>query len=193
MKDIFKTVYPLVVIAVLMGLLLGLTYQFLSPVIEATRVKNEQAALKFVMPAGKKFTLTTNQPWVYYRAEDAQGNLVGIVYKGENSGYGGAVPTLVGIGTNAHIDKIFILSADQETPGLGYNSLKRKWQDQYTDLTANQVPMSKSEFAANGIDALSGATITSLAVTKNLSDAFKCFAKVTSGVQTSTNGGQNEE
>ena len=188
MKDIFKTVYPLVLIAVIMGLLLGLTYQWLSPIIEATRVKNEQAALKFVLSEGEKFVLSTNDSWVYYEAIDAQGTKIGIVYKGENSGYGGPVTTLIGIGTNARVERIFILSADQETPGLGYNSLKRKWQDQYSGLTADRVPMSKAEFAANGIDALSGATITSLAVTKNISDAFKCFSKVMS--VTSTNGGQ---
>lgn len=191
MKDTVKTVYPLVVIAVVVGFFLGLTYQLLSPIIEATNKKNEQAALKFVMGNADHFITATNDGQIYYRAEDSQNTFIGIIYKGENVGYGGPVVTLVGIGTNDQVTKISILNADQETPGLGYNSLKRKWQDQYSGISSNQVPMSKAEFAANGIDALSGATITSMAVTKNIADAFACYAKVSlSNSQTSESGGQ---
>lgn len=188
MKYYVKTILPLVVLAVFFGTALGTTYFFLSPKILETQKKEEAAALTKSLKAGKSFEKITNANRTLYKAYNEDKNLVGYVFKENKGGYGGPIVTLVGVSTNGAVDSIVITSADQETPGLGYKCMERKWQDQFSGVTVDRLPKDKAGFAATGIDVITGATITSMAVVKNINNALSLYEKI----HIAEMGGDNE-
>ena len=176
-----KTIYPLVVIAVVVGILLGFAYMMMAPTIQQTQKNEEKKALSMVLSQAKKFVLKTNDNNTYYQGVDAQGKTAGFVFKEGNIGYGGPVVTLIGITNNA-VEAIFVLSADQETPGLGYKCTVKTWQKQFGGLTPARTPKSRTDYDKFGLSAITGATYSSMAVANNINDAFKSYQKVIEGV-----------
>ena len=96
------------------------------------------------------------------------------------SGYDGTIEVLTGISVEGTLEGITILS-HSETPGLGANSTLPKFRDQYQGLSAKEeVEVAKSAPSGNEIQAISGATITSEAVTDGVNisvETFKILAK----------------
>jgi electron transport complex protein RnfG len=191
MKDILKTIYPLVILAVFFGAVLGLTFQLLEGKINETIQKEENDALKAVLPQAAEFEKVTNTASPYYIGYDSQKNIAGYVFKKDKIGYGGPVVTLIGVKPDRSINNVFILSAASETPGLGYKCTEKAWQAQFTNLTADKIPGSKADFDKYGLDVITGATITSMAVANNLTLAFEQLKKVAPvevpGAETNTN------
>lgn len=97
---------------------------------------------------------------------DASGTLVGyVVTSTSNDGYGGAITVSVGIMADGTVNGIEFLTIG-ETAGLGMNAQKPEWKAQYAGKNVEQFSVTKSGAAAdNEINAISGATITSNAVT----------------------------
>lgn len=85
-------------------------------------------------------------------------------------GYGGDVTLALGIDAEGAVKGIQIMDCTNETPGLGQNSSKADWNGQYEGMNADQevaVVKDGSGSADSGtINAISGATITSRAVTR---------------------------
>ncbi|MDO5785182.1 MAG: RnfABCDGE type electron transport complex subunit G [Eubacteriales bacterium] len=81
------------------------------------------------------------------------------------TGFGGAVDTMVGIDTEGNVTGISVISASQETPGLGANSTKPEFQDQFAGQAGAEVAVEKD---GGSIVALTGATITSRAVSEGV-------------------------
>lgn len=190
MKYYLKTIYPLIVIAVFFGLLLSLTYQWLSPKIKEAQAKEERSALSYVMPTADSFISNMIDGTVYYTATDTQGVTNGFIFKVGEIGYGGPVLTLVGLNVNQEVENIYVLNADQETPGLGYKCTSKAWQSQFAGLDESAVPQNKAGFDQPGLEAITGATITSMAVADNINIAFELFHQVYTPVSILiTNGG----
>lgn len=108
-------------------------------------------------------------------AEASDGN--GFVLKVSGKGYGGAVTIVLGVSSEGEVKGIQILDASNETPGLGQNSTKESWNKQYVGVNSEnplQVVKDGSGSAENGtINSISGATITSSAVTRAVNVALK--------------------
>jgi RnfABCDGE-type electron transport complex G subunit len=191
MKNLIKTIYPLVIIAVFFGAALGMTYQLLEKKIDETIQKEENDALTAVLPQAAVFEKITNTGEPYYIGYDSQKNIAGYVFKKAKIGYGGPVVTLVGVKPDRSINSVFVLSAASETPGLGNKCTEKAWQSQFTNLTADKVPGSKADFSKYGLDIITGATITSMAVADNLKLAFEQLKAVAPvgipGAMTNTN------
>lgn len=115
------------------------------------------------------------------RTASSGGSQVGYVVKVSGKGYGGAVTIALGITNEGEVLGIQILDASNETPGLGQNSTKEDWNSQYIGMTADKtlsVVKDGSGSKDNGtINSISGATITSSAVTRAVSVALKFVAK----------------
>jgi electron transport complex protein RnfG len=175
-----------VVITVFFGFALALTFQVLSAKLDETDAREVQSALSSVMPSASKFTATTNGESVYYTAMDSSGATVGYVFKKGNTGYGGPVVTLIGVNLEGKVEGIRIVDASSETPGLGYKCMETPWQAQFAGLTLETTPRSKEGFTANGLNAITGSTFTSMAVANNIYEALTEFASFQT---TTTNGG----
>ena len=88
-----------------------------------------------------------------------------VVTATSKDGYGGDITVSVGITTEGEVKGIEFLTL-AETAGLGMNAAEPEWKAQYANQAVEQFMVTKSGASSDGeIDAISGATITSNAVT----------------------------
>lgn len=104
-----------------------------------------------------------------YGAYDENGNLIGVVITTLSSGYGGKIEVMTGIRNNGEISGVTILSME-ETPGLGARGKEDSFLRQYKGHDHSSLSVSKD---GGEINALSGATITSRAITKAVNEAIE--------------------
>ena len=104
---------------------------------------------------------------------DASGAAVGYVINSlSNDSYGGAVKISVGFDADGTITGVGIREIN-DTPGLGLKAKEPKFKDQYIGKNVNTLVVTKTGASAeNEIDAISGATVTSNAVTNAVNTAF---------------------
>ena len=106
---------------------------------------------------------------------DASGAVVGYVINSlSNDSYGGAVKISVGFDAEGTITGIGIREIN-DTPGLGLKAKEPKFKDQYIGKKKDAEYLVVTKLGAkakNEIDAISGATITSNAVTNAVNTAF---------------------
>lgn len=108
---------------------------------------------------------------------DASGSPVGyVVTATSKDGYGGNITVSVGILADGTISGVEFLTL-AETAGLGMNAAQPEWKGQYANKNVDAFTVTKGGASAdNEINALSGATITSNAVTGAVNAAVY-FAK----------------
>lgn len=158
--------------------LLGFVNSQTAPVIKAGKELTQQEAVKNLLPeaenvieikdiAEEKITTV----FVTYR-EDAY---TGSVVKVYPEGYGGSIELLVGVEASGEVSGIQILS-HQETPGLGANMLEEDFKGQFQGKMA-PLSVSKTTPGEQEIEAITGATITSKAVTDGVNLAAE-YTKV---------------
>lgn len=101
-------------------------------------------------------------------AKDASGKEIGYVFNVTSSeGYGGDIQLAVGIKADGTLNGYDTLSIS-ETAGLGMNATTDEFKAQYENIKAEQLEVVKDgtgDASDEKIDAISGATITSRAVT----------------------------
>ena len=116
-----------------------------------------------------------------YRALSQDGSLMGYVLKvTTKEGYGGNIELMVGITMEGSISGISILSIS-ETPGLGMQA-GDVLVPQFAGRTAEAFVYTKTGAAAeNEIDAISGATITTRAVTNAVNAGLFYFETLLKG------------
>ena len=116
-----------------------------------------------------------------YGAFSQDGSLLGYVLKvTTKEGYGGSIGLMVGITMEGSINGISILSIS-ETPGLGMQA-GDVLVPQFAGKTAEAFVYTKTGAAAeNEIDAISGATITTRAVTNAVNAGLHYFESLLKG------------
>ena len=99
-------------------------------------------------------------------ALDADGNVIGyLINATSNDGYNGTVQISIGITNEGTVTGIGFLTL-AETPGLGMKADEPEFKGQFTGKTADIFEVTKTAPSAdNQIQAISGATFTSNAVT----------------------------
>lgn len=98
------------------------------------------------------------------------GTLQGYLYLVSSTGYSSQVVSLVGIDQGKAAIVQVIVTKQGETPGLGTNSTKPDFLDQFKNKATSEELKAKSN-----INAISGATITSSAVASDVNAAFSDF------------------
>ena len=113
------------------------------------------------------------------KAVDASGNELGFVITSlSNDSYGGVVKLSVGLKEDGTITGIEFLEIN-DTPGLGLKAKEPAFKDQFTGKNAQSLSVTKSGNADDTqINAISGATITSKAITKALNASVKFVSEV---------------
>ena len=112
-------------------------------------------------------------------AGTAGGQTVGYVFETEASGYGGTVSVMTGIDAEGNITGVVLLSHD-ETPGLGANAEKPDFLNQYLQpAPEGGLSVIKYQAPSQGqIEAITGATGTSTAVTNAVNQAIEQYYEV---------------
>ncbi len=184
--EIIKTGVILCIITTVAACLLGYTNSVTAPIIEQNTIEKQNEAMQAVLSEADDFEEVTEIPEVEDGAEItsvykalAGGETIGVCVMVSPNGYGGAIEMAVGVDTDGTVTGMDIISLS-ETAGLGANANKDEFKAQYVGKTAG-VAVSKNGASGNEIDALSGATITSRAVTLGVNTAISAAESVLSG------------
>jgi len=135
---------------------------------EATKRSLEQA-----LPQAEDFKEI--EPSTVWIGLDKMGNKVGIVFKVAPRGYGGPIPTIVGVDREGRITGVKIASAAEglkETPGLGVKITEPWFRNQFKGKTKKEVLLKKD---GGTIEAITAATISSRAVTNGIREGMEKY------------------
>ena len=189
MKEMLKITLSLVVIFIAAGVIMGVTYKYTSPVRFDAEKKEKEEALKAmapdatdpIKPAGE--WTNHNKSYEYYGATSS-GRPVAYIASTAGKGYSSYIQMLVSLDIDLKIKDIKVLH-HAETPGLGDQVEDRAlFLDQFKGKGLSQLVLVKSETKEN-IQAISGATISSRAVTNGVKDAVQTLVdKYGSGLRT---------
>ncbi len=136
--------------------LLGMVHAVTQPKIEAEKSSREEAALKEVFPAAESFeAVKEGTDTVYYKALDNKGDMLGVVFKAIRRGYSSDIVSLAGMDKEGALVAVKVLSQN-ETPGLGTQAAEPKFLGRFNGK--------KIDALATSVDAITGATITSMAI-----------------------------
>lgn len=182
-KNFFKTNYEIInptavlgIICIVVTLALSSANLLTADKIEKLAEQTEKESMSKVL-AGEYTEVTENfdgTEVTYYKAEK-DGETVGYIFTVDTKGYGGTISVMTGINVDGTVANVEILSADDETPGLGQNVTKEKFYSQFSGLK-NGISVKRSGTANrdnNEIDAVTGATISSKAVTTAVNTALR--------------------
>lgn len=180
-KDLVKPVLVLFIICLVVTLALAVTNQVTKSKIAQANLDTERKSQQQVLPQAEAFAKKTafNKSFV---VGTKGGKIIGYVFTTSEKSYGGNVKVMTGISTEGKVTGVQLLETS-DTPGLGLNAQKDSFRDQYKQaVPAQGFTVNKSGQHGNGqIAALTGATITSNAVTKAVNDAVKSYQSVKGG------------
>lgn len=181
MKENIKLGLILLLITGVAGFLLGGAYEITKAPIAASIEADKQAAMKEILPEADKFEkadikIEGNEKISEVNAGLKGTEITGYAIKVASKGYAGPIEIMVGISNDGKVSGIKILS-HTETPGLGANAPEPKFSDQFKNKsTADKIEVVKmAPSKENQIQALTGATITSKAVSVGVSDAIDFY------------------
>jgi electron transport complex protein RnfG len=168
-KEIVKITFTLVMFYLIGGLILALVYAKTSPIMFRNAVIAKQKALKELMPDADKIEKVGD--WAphekhaeYYIAKKGD-KTIGYVVESFGKGYSSYIDTLIAVDDDFKVQKINILH-HAETPGLG-DEIESDWfKGQFKDKSIDHLKVVKTE-TKEDIQAISGATISSRAVTED--------------------------
>lgn len=204
MNNIVKNTLILTSITVVSGLLLGIVYDITKEPIAEAQENTKQEAFHAVLADASSFETmedfdasealsileengyTSDEITEIAEGVDDSGETVGYVINvTSHEAYDGDLEVSVGIAADGTVKGIEMLSIS-ETAGLGMKADEADFKDQFKDKKVEKFSYTKSgESGDDKIDAISGATITTNAVTNAVDSALVYF-------QNELGGGVNE-
>lgn len=203
MNNIVKNTLILTAITVVSGLLLGVVYGITKEPIAQAQENTKQEAYRTVLSDASEFETvefdadaaasllsengyTSDVITEIAEGTDAGGETVGYVISVQSSeAYDGSLSLSVGIASDGTVKGIEMLEIS-ETAGLGMKADEAEFKDQFKDKNVQKFTYTKTgEDGDDKIDAISGATITTNAVTNAVDSALVYF-------QNELGGGVNE-
>lgn len=183
-KEILIPTVSLLTICICMTFFLGLTNKATAQKIDDLSVKTAAEARLKVLDSAKTFSdekTSCNEAgeFKYYEGYDDSNNTTGYIFTVDEKGYGGTIEIMVGINNDGSVHGVTVLDIS-ETAGLGMNAKKTSFLSQYIGKSGT-IGVAKNNPSANEIQALTGATITSKAVTAAVNDAIKNYQTVKGG------------
>jgi len=180
-KEIVVPAAVLFVICLAATFLLALTNNVTAPKIQSLAAGNEKNSRAEVLPEADTFSdekaLTADgKEYKYFIGYDENGNIAGYTFTTSAKGYGGDVVIMTGVDTSGAVTGITTLVLN-ETAGLGMNAQKESYRNQYIGKSGVIGVSTAGNRAENGIDAMTGATITSKAVTDAVNIALGLYAQ----------------
>ena len=168
MKKILSLVASLTLISAVCAGVLAYVNEITKGPISEIKVKQEQAAVKAVLPSGAE---KVEQSGDFYVGTDASGKVVGYAAKGMNGeGYGGDIVLMVGFQADKRTVVCYKTLSASETPGLGMNLNAPEFAGQFAGKDGSALSVKKD---GGEIEAITSATITSRAVCRAIADAQK--------------------
>ncbi len=193
-KAIIKDCLILFVITLIAGAALGVVYEVTKEPIAAQEAKKKIEAQQGVFADADDFeaieldaaiveTVATNGVTVdeAFDAKAGGAHMGYVIQTTSPNGYGGNITLMVGVTAEGTCNGYSLLTIN-ETAGLGMNAKNADWAAQYAGKTVEAFEITKTGASSdNQIDAISGATITSNAVTEAVNTALAYAAAMEGG------------
>lgn len=176
--SIFQIAMNLTVTCLVSGTIIAGTYFITAPVAVKTAAKIKTDSMKSLVMDAQKFNPVKNKK-EWFTAEK-NGKIIAYVVPAESKGYGGAIKMLVSVTPQGKIINFDILES-KETPGLGDNASKEPFKGQFKDKEAKDLEVVKDATKVDNIQAMTGATISSKAVTKGIKEAVEQVSQFVGG------------
>ena len=196
-KAMIKNALILFAITLVAGVLLGIVYQVTkAPIAYQEKLAQDKANQSVFAQAGAFEDISLDEATAaeeaaehsgatiesVKEAKDSSGSGLGYVIQVKSKGYGDFITYTVGITNEGSVNGISIISI-AETPGLGMNA-EKVIVPQFADKAATTFSVVKNgqlSDASTQIEAISGATVTSRAVTEGVNAAVDYFEKALKG------------
>ena len=176
-EDIIKPVGVLLAICIIIPLALSVTNKVTAKKIAELEAANSKKNMRSLIDADN-FEECENGEITYYAAING-GKTAAYIFTESSKGYGGDVSVMTAIKPDGTVAGVAILDVSGETPGLGQNAAKESFFSQYIGLKKGVSVLKNGAKAENNeVDAVTGATITSTAVTRAVNKALDDFEKV---------------
>lgn len=169
MKYILKLALTLLLITAVVAGLLAFVNELTKDKIAENTARKANEAMQTVLPSGsyEKIELTKDGITEAYKSEN------GYVVRLNANGFGGAIDMMVGVDLNGNVTGISVIS-HAETASLGAECTREDWRAQFVGATGG-LKVTKD---GGTIDALTGATVTSRAVTEAVNRAVEFVKEV---------------
>jgi len=167
-NSIFHVASNLVAACFISGLVIGAVYYVTAPVAAQKAEMLKQESMKELVPEADKFEDVASKPG--WTAAVKGKEIAAYIVPSESKGYGGALKLLVAVTPSGQVID-FTLLEHNETPGLGDNAQKPEFRKQFAGKTPDKLIVVKAPGNTENIQAMTGATITSRAVTKGVKEA----------------------
>ena len=200
MNTILKNTISITVITLVAGLALGVVQDITAGPIATQQEKSKEEAYKTVFEdadtfevysaddglatalADNGFTAQTIDEIMV--AQDSSGETLGYAFTVTDSeGYGGDIQFAMGVQNDGPLNGISILSIS-ETAGLGMKANTDSFKDQFKNKKVEKFSYTKTGATSDDqIDAISGATITTNAMTNGVNAGLCAFQYVEGGTE----------
>lgn len=175
--DIIKPVGVLLAICIIIPLALSVTNKVTAKKIAELEKENSKKNMQGLVSADD-FEKCSDGGIEYYTAIKG-GDTAAYIFTESAKGYGGDVSVMTAVKPDGTVAGVAILDVSNETPGLGQNAAKESFYSQYAGLKKGVSLLKNGAKAENNeVDAVTGATITSTAVTRAVNAALDDFEKV---------------
>ncbi|MEW6409804.1 MAG: RnfABCDGE type electron transport complex subunit G [Nitrospirota bacterium] len=175
MRDIAKITINLTIVCIIAGFILTGTFATTEPVKLYKEALEKEEALRRILPEAEKIEkegkiIIHEKEKDYYVCKIGD-EKIGYIAEAIGKGYSSFIKMLVAVDLDYKIKGIDILGHG-ETPGLGDEIEKKEFKDQFKGKTIEKLVVIKG-FTEDKIQAISGATISSRAVTEGVKEAIK--------------------
>ena len=176
-EDIIKPVGVLLAICIIIPLALSVTNKVTAKKIAELENENSKKNMQSLVSADD-FEKCSDGGIEYYTAIKG-GETAAYIFTESAKGYGGDVSVMTAVKPDGTVAGVAILDVSNETPGLGQNAAKESFYSQYAGLKKGVSLLKNGAKAENNeVDAVTGATITSTAVTRAVNAALDDCEKV---------------
>lgn len=178
-KEIAKPALILFLICLITTACLAGTNLLTKNTIEKHKEESIQQSRRLVLPTAEAFEKSEKSDICYVGKKGSA--VAGYVLTTKAASYGGTLEIMTGIDTDGKVTGVTILSIS-DTPGLGMNAQKESFRDQFKKKAPeNGFEVVKGNASDGQISAMTGATITSKAVTSAVNEAVTEYQKIKGG------------
>lgn len=175
---VFKIAANLAAACLVSGIVIGAVYYVTAPVAAQKAEIMQQESMKALVKDADSFTEVSGHAG-WFAAKKA-GKIKAYIVPSETKGYGGRIKLLVAVTAEAKVIDYTILEHN-ETPGLGDKAQKIDFRQQFAGKGSENLQVVKDKSNTEAIQAMTGATISSRAVTKGVKQAVDAVAELTGG------------
>lgn len=164
-----------IVLALTFGMALAAVHGALSPIISGNQLADTLQQIPSLVPGAERGEVENQGENKRYRAISANGDTVGWVVPRSGSGFADKITVLIGMDADLkQLTGLYVLQ-QSETPGLGDRIRAEEFRNRFKGVpTASElVVVKRPPAAANEIEGVTGATISSKSVVKIVNEAVQ--------------------